>query len=510
METSQSSRRKRPITACTECVRRKQKCNRQHPCGGCIARNVEDRCVFPKDGEQVHEPTQRPLHVQLESTSLSASLGYPPNNKIRETLDDLQNGQGDRIQRNGVNGTSGHAEAFQGPPEYQVLISQLPAEAVIVDIADIFFSEADWYFCVLDRPYYEELWSLWKARAWTRSIKQHQRPSHPTIKGVKTVFVRDPAEIRYFPAMLFQMLALTLHFLPSHCITRDLMNLTDQIGTDKLSKTWSDAGHGLMAVLGRIDSPMTACLADLLRCTWLKNSGLGSHSWHVLSDAVRQAQNLDLYQKATIAQSDSVEDTMRNLWYDEHRRRVWISIFSWDSHMALGLGRPRLINAGDCTVETPLDCDLPADPLKVIPAAATVVGRPSRFTSQLFKYQTGLLIHEAMSVGALRSPCRDYNSVLRLHRQMDDLVNSLPSMSRQDALDTSWDSLYENLPKQRQQISIVAASIIMALHRPHVLQHAASRTAAISAAIDTLNASQSLFELCSEQHYKIHSLLFYT
>ncbi|KAK9241893.1 hypothetical protein V1506DRAFT_160127 [Lipomyces tetrasporus] len=52
------SKRKRIVTACRECHRRKQKCDRARPCNNCIARNVQDRCSYgnPTDFEQVRTP----------------------------------------------------------------------------------------------------------------------------------------------------------------------------------------------------------------------------------------------------------------------------------------------------------------------------------------------------------------------------------------------------------------------------------------------------------------------
>ncbi|KAK9490128.1 hypothetical protein V1508DRAFT_287342 [Lipomyces doorenjongii] len=84
-----SSKRKRTITACRECHRRKQKCDRARPCNNCIARNVQDRCSYgnPTAFELVRTPQKedaRLLEFQNEvdveqlswSLDLQSQAGY--------------------------------------------------------------------------------------------------------------------------------------------------------------------------------------------------------------------------------------------------------------------------------------------------------------------------------------------------------------------------------------------------------------------------------------------------
>lgn len=52
----------------------------------------------------------------------------------------------------------------------------------------------------------------------------------------------------------------------------------------------------------------------------------------LLTSENRQAQNLGLHlqnQLSSDAQS-TLQGTLKNLWYDEHRRRLWLSLFAWD------------------------------------------------------------------------------------------------------------------------------------------------------------------------------------
>ncbi|PTB35693.1 hypothetical protein M441DRAFT_292479 [Trichoderma asperellum CBS 433.97] len=42
----QALKRKRVVTSCSECYRRKQRCDRKSPCNNCLARNIPNKCIF--------------------------------------------------------------------------------------------------------------------------------------------------------------------------------------------------------------------------------------------------------------------------------------------------------------------------------------------------------------------------------------------------------------------------------------------------------------------------------
>lgn len=170
------------------------------------------------------------------------------------------------------------------------------------------------------------------------------------------------------------------------------------------------------------------------------------------------------------------------------------------------MGRARTINMDDCTIITPLDCNIPENPSKTVPTVASGRDAPSSYTPQLFNYGLGQLIHKTLSSGAAKPHVKDYNVVKTLHDQVVSLLNALPPVMRPENPDTSWDSRCPNLPKQRQQIFSFANSFLMALHRPHVGAHSASRQAAVQAALNTLESQQRLFDMMSRHHYKLYSL----
>lgn len=149
------------------------------------------------------------------------------------------------------------------------LISKLPPRPVIEELVVVFFAEVNWHYFILERFYFDDLFSHWQAAE-----------ADPVRYLCPGDLLR---ELQYLPAMLFQVLALTLQFLPP-----DAPALS-QLSPNELasSQRYSDMGEELLAVLGRQGAALTAVQADYLRSSWLKNCGRGIESWHAIGNAIR-------------------------------------------------------------------------------------------------------------------------------------------------------------------------------------------------------------------------------
>lgn len=178
--------------------------------------------------------------------------------------------------------------------------------------------------------------------------------------------------------------------------------------------------------------------------------------------------------------------------------------------MAFSLGRPRAINISDCTINPPLDCDIPADPSTRVPMTLAPHEPPSSYTPHLFQYAICQQAHEVMSLGANKKNFINYSSIQCTHDKILSLLSGLPPVHRPMNPDTSWDATYPHIPKQRQQISTAANSFLMALHRPHAATQTASRHAATQAALATLDAQERLFDLMATNYSSIYALCVYT
>jgi hypothetical protein len=381
--------------------------------------------------------------------------------------------------------------------KYRECLTELPSLRIVKDLINVFFIELGWYVSILERSYFDRIHASWlevsEDVVKTRNLDTLSR------------------DLQYFPALLFQLLAVALHFLPPDSPSWRLLDLMDPLACEILSTKYSEIGMVIMSILGRHNPTLTAIQHDLMRATWLKNTSRGTESWHSLGDAIRQAQELGLHQHCELhhTKEASVESKLESIWYDEYKKRLWVNLFNWDSHMALILGRPRMINVGDCTVTAPLDCDLPEEPSKTVPTTNRH-SKPTPFSTRLCQYTLSHKIHHMLSIGASKPHFKDYSAVTRLHDEIISLKNALPPAVRPEEPDTSWDSQYPNLPRQRLQLSSSMESFLIALHRPHITDHAASRRAGMQAALRVLETQRLLFNMVRGQHYKCFGFSFYT
>lgn len=153
------------------------------------------------------------------------------------------------------------------------ILIQLPAAETVQKLVTIFFDEANWYFSVLDRYYFDQVYQQW-FRTW---IEVARTGSSMCVT----------AEVLYFPALLFQVVAIALQFVPPSLAEREDIALLAHPSFEYKSSTYSGAGQAIMNLLGRRIRSLTAIEADLMRCAWLKNSGEGAEAWYILGNAVR-------------------------------------------------------------------------------------------------------------------------------------------------------------------------------------------------------------------------------
>ncbi|TGO34296.1 hypothetical protein BHYA_0203g00010 [Botrytis hyacinthi] len=514
METKRQKRR-RIVKTCWECYRRKQKCNRGQPCDVCISRNVPDKCSYSNpssledlkdisnNGGQSNKRT-RDEEIILKSGSTPSDLfdqvGYASHNSSFTGLqksfhinDDLSTFMGTPTSNSLSHPGLRH--------KFLSLVIQLPCQSVVSELIDLFFSELHWYLKILEEHYFRNLLKSWQ------DIRN-------TLSG-QSDLGSISKDLLYFPALLFQTLAVSLQFLPPNTEASKTLHLNTLLDCDRLSHEYSKNGMEIMSLLGRHSSTITGVEHDLLKSGWLKNYSRGTEAWHLLGSAIRQAQDLGLHLQASIPKvaGEDVGIGLEKLWYDEYKRRLWVTLFTWDSHMSVMLGRPRSINASDCTIKTPLDCSFPIDPSKTIPTPANLQdphSPPSTYSAQLFHYSLAQMIHELLAAGAHRPHIKDYSFITNLHNKIVSMVDALPPTLRPENPDKSWDMKEPRLPRQRLAIANSAHSFLMALHRPHAPIHPTSRTASIKAALDCLDAQDQLFKAMKPHQYRIYSLAFNT
>jgi hypothetical protein len=152
------------------------------------------------------------------------------------------------------------------------LVANLPSYEITQELYEVFFSEANWYFGAIDRLYFDQAHRAW-SQSWDTS---------PT-----TVEQQTSVESLCFPALLFQVLALAVQFVPPNSVIEKTTQRPNGPSLDEISRHFSDTGERILNILGRHLQALTAVQADLMRCAWLKNCGRGSEAWYSLGNAVR-------------------------------------------------------------------------------------------------------------------------------------------------------------------------------------------------------------------------------
>ncbi|KAH7413241.1 hypothetical protein BKA64DRAFT_660589 [Cadophora sp. MPI-SDFR-AT-0126] len=492
--------RKRTITSCSNCYRRKQKCNRRRPCNNCVARKVAHECVY--DASFGNAPPSTSIGRISPSTEEKSHVVASSNGDVR-----------DQFGYSSVSNSNAFMEAdriFQIPEtqkspvscwdpgnaitqKYWQLVSELPPSNIIDELVSIYISDVHWIYGIIEPQYFYA------------DLQEFRRFTSKTSRSASMESMS--ATLKYFPAVLFQVLATVLQYLPRGCKLEQSLGTTSQ----RLSLRYSNAGVEIIQLLGNRDNCITAVVHDLIRAAWLKNCGRGAQAWHALSDSVRKAQDLNLHQ-----QERPLADLLpQEFWHREWKRRVWANVFIWDSNMSIILGRPRLINSIDCNAEPPIDYDIPEDINSIHPSMAQSFASDrdraySSISMNLFIRALSQKINDIRDSGADKRGLRDYNVVQRLHSETISLSDTLPPVLRPDNPDRSWDLQMSVIPRQRAKIHTMIYSLLLALHRPHIGKSLQSRQRAQESALNVLDSQQRFFEVIDKNHYAYFGNAFFS
>lgn len=155
------------------------------------------------------------------------------------------------------------------------LCAMIPSQAITRELIEIYFSEANWYFALLEKYYFEKLYRSWYA------LNNHSRENgHPEGLSI---------DILYFPALLFQVIAVALQFAPLNISSLQALGVDDFTRRDRLSSDFSTSGMEIVRIVGGHDPSIVVVQSNIMRALWLKNSSRGREAWHVLGGAIRLA-----------------------------------------------------------------------------------------------------------------------------------------------------------------------------------------------------------------------------
>ena len=174
--------------------------------------------------------------------------------------------------------------------------------------------------------------------------------------------------------------------------------------------------------------------------------------------------------------------------------------------MALFLGRPRLINREDASFPVPLNLKYPKNPARTLLLASE--------TSPLLGMGSFLClahkVHDMLSLSAQGVFAQDYSKLQALHHEICALGYEVPPQLRVDDNDAT--SRTAALRHNIMRLSILNSinTVLVALHRPFITTHRASRSAAVNAALEGLDIQNSIFGLVPHAQTRFYGTTFST
>ncbi|CAO1598731.1 hypothetical protein XANCAGTX0491_002491 [Xanthoria calcicola] len=467
--------RNRSKASCIECYRRKQKCNRKWPCNHCFARRVGHLCQFstpkpnakadrtaeksktigstPKDtaerdsskdlsddDERRTETTRgsfSPPHIS--TTPVSSVPSFSCDRKSLDGLGYLQNNADnllgylktmDLYSDHDLESTLSTSSPPKITAEVSELLSKVPHRTVTDILIQHFLTEANWIYEMIDPNTFLERYDDW----W----------SHP-CRNVQDV---------EFAALLLRLCSYTAQFLPSQNYTADTI-LGASLSTIRQE---CDATANALASTQFVQSSSRSIVRIhqlFFRACYLKNEGDMKGSWDVLSEAIREAQELGLHLDLRKGQGKFTSE------YDvEMGKRTYWNLWLWDKFMSIILGRWPLIPDQRCTVSLPH---------ATVGTTAPDLNAPDTFCERRLQIQLTKLAAELLSSTdgkQTMDPATIDKHVKRFHAEM---IDTLPAAFRVHDPELKWDHELPNLKRQREIFRISIFATLCSLLKPLIL-----------------------------------------
>ncbi|KAI1404157.1 hypothetical protein F4819DRAFT_448910 [Hypoxylon fuscum] len=501
-------KRRRIVISCTECHRRKQKCDRKMPCTNCVSRNKETACRY-ETGTPLAKPDRKGTlqngndrsPESMESLPIkTADFGYASNSA--STLGILRKIEGDGEPLAGMPTENFDGDSFGIRERYKTLVRLLPSRTYVEKLAEIYFRDINWQYFSIDEPVFRELMDQW-----------YNMPFNVlTTSGPQAL---DPM-LRAFPAVLFQILASALLYLPEGTEeTFESLKYTSNMTFEDLAFDYSESGVSILSLLGKRQMSIMTVIAGWVRASFLKYTGMVTEAWHQVGTSIRDAQEIGLHRDQMDplpSPGDSAEDALEKMWMAQSRRRVWMNLLGWDLHTGAVLGRPTSVDFRLMNRALPVDSVIPKDRRKSPIVARGENDPPTPLTRAIWSWEAMRPLRDILDLEKEGPFPKDFSKVEKIHQELLDLQARTPPPFRMENPDTRFDHLPECwwLPFVRPSLPQLISFNIMALHRPYVFTRPTSRHEALKASLDMLEAQKSYFAMMKPQQHKTFTLFFGT
>lgn len=377
---------------------------------------------------------------------------------------------------------------------YQSLLRRLPTKRHTDILIKSFFTDIAWYYDIIDEASFTERLSWWT-----------QLPYAVVSNGPWSL----PQELRAFPALLFQILAHSVLFVPvtkSHDLC-DLKHAPDMTFAD-LATEYSESGEAIASFLCSKDIDLVKLQAGLLRTSILKSLGSVVDAWHILGRTIREAQEIGLHLEEPIPerQPDHIPNSGSRSQDAELGMRTWLLLHLWDAHMGVVLGRPMSTKVNPESIIYFLDGQ------EILPQTQGRDCVPDPFSFVLLGYRVAYRYLQDIH-GLERSSLSNVeqlSAVHSIHSSITRAVANLPIWARQEPDISQARFSIPWLPAARETLVTEVNFALLTLHRPFIFSAPDSRCEALRAALKVLDSQSRLFAMNEPREYLPFNLVFAT
>ncbi|KAI1495309.1 Orotidine 5'-phosphate decarboxylase [Biscogniauxia mediterranea] len=476
------------------------------PCTNCRSRKKESACRYEtgtplsKSDRKGSSNDSSPLDMADAPPVKAADFGYSHNSV--STLGILRKIEGTGEPLAGMPTDATGDDSYGMRERYKALIRQLPPQTYVEKLADIYFHDINWQYFGIDEPTLRQLMGQWYNLPF--NILSSSGPQ-----------ALDPM-LRAFPALLFQMLASALLYLPKESEEIfESLKYTSNMTFDDLAFDYSESGVSILSLLGKRQMSVITVLAGWVRAAFLKYTGMVTEAWHQVGTCIRDAQEIGLHRDQMDPQpapDDTTEEALEKMWMGQARRTIWMILLGWDLHTGAVLGRPISVDYRLMNRSTPIDAIIPRNPKRVPLVPRSEDDPPTPLTRSLWAWEIMRPLREVLDLEKEGPFPKDWSRVEKIHQDILETQSRTPPPFRLENPDTRFDHLPECwwLPYVRPNLPQLTAFNLMALHRPYVFTRESSRHEALKASLDMLEAQRHYFAVLKPAQHRTFALFFGT
>ncbi|KAH8890715.1 hypothetical protein GQ53DRAFT_688461 [Thozetella sp. PMI_491] len=484
--------RNRP--ACSECHRRKQKCDREWPCNHCQKRKVANQCRFieaPATATNNAARLSRKRALDDRSATTEGfsinqgdleSLGYMPPHSLFDLIGESEPGP-----------TETRQEHLDGP-FIQAAIQVLPPRKYTDYLVQRFLDYVNYHYYILHAPtFLDEYKTWWSLRNSSRTLSLE------------------------WTSLLLTVCACSMQYLDRSLETKLRLHLGESF--EGLSEQLHEAGRDLSSRVRAGCGGITTVYQLLYSCYWYKSEARFPECWHALTAAAREAQEMRRSHLGqfpclavehchihwlTLLVLHTKRPGSRALEFDrEMERRVWCILNAWDWQLSALLSRPLIIDRAASHVELPhlsLEGDSPSPILHM------------KLHSQLINK----LSRKFGNMSNITSP----SDVQEFQFDVEAWVMTLPPRFSFPSPDKSQDEAFPWLVLHRHYLYTVTYSLLLGPMRrflsesqpqsSHSGKEQEIRAAAVNYALLLIDALKTFFDHVYPEDTRYHAVLFST